>query len=658
MRKTSKFLFATAMAVTVLALANPSPTVMAKSKGKKSKVVYTLKKGTLTISGKGEMPKKMTFKNNKKVKKVVIKNGVTSVSDKAFYKCKNLSKVTIGKSVKKIGIDSFNGTKIKKVTIPKKVKEIGQDAFNNCKQLENITLPGKYRLKKKEGDDANDTIMYGSTPDTVTFSTSIDLKTVTYVNSYAFAVSANDKNYTSKSGLIYTKDGKTLVRVPAETKELSIYEGCENFALQSILYGTYSDGDVIVACDKLEKIRIPASVKKINLESYKTGDYLDRFDETKDVVISGADLDAESIINLCNRTNITTWSNVAKQVPSVKVEDGMYISKEGVMLGYEGKAEKVVIPEGVNTIASYALNVNNTDGSKKVAKEIVMPDTVTTIEDNAFRAEKNVEQITWSKNLKTVGDSAFEGCSLITLDMPTTVTKWGSRVFACSNLEKITISSTIKEIPDGMFESCIFLEGAVIPDNIEVIGNSAFSQCDRFKTVTIGKNVKTIKANAFRYSGLKEVIIPANVEKVENGAFANQWPLEKAVIEGKTVFENGVFNSTSSVTLDYRAGAQYNKTSIKLRSVKKSKNKYLTTKTKWVKVKGVSGYEVKVATDKKFKKNTKTVKVTETKTDVTVKIKVKDVKKIKKVYVKVTPYTFVNGTKVYGIAQTDLMEIN
>ena len=51
----------------------------------------------------------------------------------------------------------------------------------------------------------------------------------------------------------------------------------------------------------------------------------------------------------------------------------------------------------------------------------------------------------------------------------------------------------------------IFLEGAVIPDNIEVIGNSAFSQCDRFKTVTIGKNVKTIKANAFRYSGLKKL---------------------------------------------------------------------------------------------------------------------------------------------------------
>ena len=85
MRKTSKFLFATAMAVTVLALANPSPTVMAKSKGKKSKVVYTLKKGTLTISGKGEMPKKMTFKNNKKVKKSLTLTGCFGTLNRQLY---------------------------------------------------------------------------------------------------------------------------------------------------------------------------------------------------------------------------------------------------------------------------------------------------------------------------------------------------------------------------------------------------------------------------------------------------------------------------------------------------------------------------------------------------------------------------------------------
>ena len=152
---------------------------------------------------------------------------------------------------------------------------------------------------------------------TVTFSTSIDLKTVTYVNSNVFDVSANDKNYTSKSGMIYTKDGKTLVRVSAGTKELSIDEGCETFALQSILYARHFDGDDYVVCNKLEKIRIPASVKKIDLYAYEAGDSLDRFDEVKDVVISATDLDGESIVNLCNRTNISTWANVAKQVLDV-----------------------------------------------------------------------------------------------------------------------------------------------------------------------------------------------------------------------------------------------------------------------------------------------------------------------------------------------------
>ena len=505
MRKTSKFLFATAMAVTVLALANPSPTVMAKSKGKKSKVVYTLKKGTLTISGKGEMPKKMTFKNNKKVKKVVIKNGVTSVSDKAFYKCKNLSKVTIGKSVKKIGIDSFNGTKIKKVTIPKKVKEIGQDAFENCKQLENITLPGKYTLKKKKGDDAYATIMGGSMADTVTFSTSIDLKTVTYVNSNVFDVSANDKNYTSKSGMIYTKDGKTLVRVSAGTKELSIDEGCETFALQSILYARHFDGDDYVVCDKLEKIRIPASVKKIDYNAYQAGDYHKRFDIGKDIVISGADLDGESVVNLCNRTNLSTWENIAKQVPSIKVENGMYISKDNVLIGYEGKSEKLVVPEGITTIANNVIKGEGYNPDSKIAKEIVIPDTVKVIEDRAFFSRYNLEKVTLPKNLTEIGDYAFFECNIKEIEIPNTITKWGKNVFSSCALEKVTIPTNIKEIPEGMFDACYKLKNIVIPDNIEKINEGAFWDCRNLESVTIGKNVKSIGKYAFQNTKLTTI---------------------------------------------------------------------------------------------------------------------------------------------------------
>lgn len=73
----------------------------------KTKVTYTLKKGTLTIKGKGAMPAKMKFRRNKKIKKVIIKKGVTSVSYEAFALCKNLNSVTIPSTVKTIGIRSF-----------------------------------------------------------------------------------------------------------------------------------------------------------------------------------------------------------------------------------------------------------------------------------------------------------------------------------------------------------------------------------------------------------------------------------------------------------------------------------------------------------------------------------------------------------------------
>ena len=68
----------------------------------KTKVTYTLKKGTLTIKGKGAMPAKMKFRRNKKIKKVIIKKGVTSVSYESFALCKNLNSVTIPSTVKTI----------------------------------------------------------------------------------------------------------------------------------------------------------------------------------------------------------------------------------------------------------------------------------------------------------------------------------------------------------------------------------------------------------------------------------------------------------------------------------------------------------------------------------------------------------------------------
>ena len=65
----------------------------------------------------------------------------------------------------------------------------------------------------------------------------------------------------------------------------------------------------------------------------------------------------------------------------------------------------------------------------------------------------------------------------------------------------------------------------------------------------------------------------------------------------------------------------------------------------WKKVSGVSGYEIQLATDKKFKKNKKTVTIKKQKTT---KTTVKKLKAKKKYYVRVRTYKTVNGKKVYS----------
>lgn len=82
------------------------------------------------------------------------------------------------------------------------------------------------------------------------------------------------------------------------------------------------------------------------------------------------------------------------------------------------------------------------------------------------------------------------------------------------------------------------------------------------------------------------------------------------------------------------------KTSIK--KLSKGKKKFTVT---WAKVSGVKGYQIQYSTDKKFKKNNKSVTVTKQKTT---KATVKKLKSKKKYYVRVCTYKTVNGKKIYS----------
>lgn len=80
----------------------------------------------------------------KNVKHVVIQNGVTKISDSAFYGCKNLLTFSVSSGLRIIGNFSFyNCSSLTTISIGAGVMEIRDNSFANCKSLTKITFDGR-----------------------------------------------------------------------------------------------------------------------------------------------------------------------------------------------------------------------------------------------------------------------------------------------------------------------------------------------------------------------------------------------------------------------------------------------------------------------------------------------------------------------------------
>lgn len=103
--------------------------------------------GVLTISGQGEMADWFTntvpwkdYKNSGEITRVIIHEGVTSVSTKAFVSCESLEYAFIPSSMK--DIDGFTAcSSLKSINLPEGLETIGIQAFCDCDSLKTVIIP-------------------------------------------------------------------------------------------------------------------------------------------------------------------------------------------------------------------------------------------------------------------------------------------------------------------------------------------------------------------------------------------------------------------------------------------------------------------------------------------------------------------------------------
>ena len=419
--------------VVILAVAapmfmQPDKTSAAKKKTKQTQeyVSMSYKKGVLTIKGKGEMgdPIKTTVYENKNIKKVVIKKGVTAIADFAFKGCKKLKEIilpstlkkigayafedcpikniTIPKSVKSIEPGAFAGSSIKSITIPKTVKKLGEGVFGDCKKLESITMPGNIGVIKYEepDDEYQPKSFVGDSCKSlkkIKFTTALDINILKRVGkSGGFEVLANDPKYKSVNGLLYSKDGKTLLRIPHGRKKVIISDKCTTVTAGSYGYEMY------LADSAMNEIVFPKTVKKVILDDTLLGPSYYECNNIK-ITLNMDYLDDDSI-KILWQTN-KYWRN------SLKDE----LLRKGLAKLNEENERMLMLDDGY--LCAYLMkDISKIDDRSawETIDGLVVPDNVKTIGTEAFTGFL-VKSLTFGSGVKYVEENV-----LLAADVPNT----------------------------------------------------------------------------------------------------------------------------------------------------------------------------------------------------------------------------------------------
>ena len=156
------------------------------------------------------------------------------------------------------------------------------------------------------------------------------------------------------------------------------------------------------------------------------------------------------------------------------------------------KLNKIFIPDNVKEMG-YAM-LNGCDN----LKEISVPFLDFRFGNLFVGVPESLENVTIRGGTVLV-DGAFENCdSIKQIILPNTITTIGEKAFAeCSSLETIKIPKSVISIGRHAFYKCASLEEIIIPNGVENIDDIAFVYCTNLKKIVIPRSVETVGYHLF-----------------------------------------------------------------------------------------------------------------------------------------------------------------
>lgn len=184
-------------------------------------------------------------------------------------------------------------------------------------------------------------------------------------------------------------------------------------------------------------------------------------------------------------------------------------------------------------------------GEKRNIEKVVIKSSIKRIGDWAFANCRDLKEVVIEdSSLTSIGSNAFYNCNnLIQINLPATVSEIGAYAFA--NCDKLTategtvfkLPDTLRELDDYTFFQCTALKNVVLPGQLSKIGESAFAYCNNLESINIEKtNVAEIEEYAFKETNLKEIQLPDSMVRIGAGSFVSCVNLREILISKNVVF--------------------------------------------------------------------------------------------------------------------------
>lgn len=542
------------------------------SKGDNLKWALDEENGVLKISGQGDMadyseeapaPWAGCY-----IETVSVEKGVTGIGEYAFYSCAAAT-IELPEGLERIGARAFaESACITEITVPDSVKSIGSGAFCRCIGLEKATLPQKL-------------------------------------------TALSDSLFEGCAGL-------TEVNIPQSVAAIgeNTFKGCSYLAATSIPDGVKTIGkEAFASCAAVEELKIPTGVERIGESAFK-GTNIESviFDGTKEqwTAIGGetSGIDIEKIRHSCDKGSAwlsnggehwheCSWCGKVSdksahedegdgtcKVCGAKLSD---VLAEGTLAGLSWSLARsgVLTISGSGELPELANDGTSVPWKKNsdIIIEVVIKSGVTGVGSGAFTGCTALKKVSISDTVKKLDLNAFSGCTALeafavedgneayasadgvlfnagktrliscpvgktgAYTVPETVTEIEKSAFAASGVESVSMSDAVNAVGEGAFSNCSKLKSVVLPKGLKELKKSLFSGCSALEAISIPDSVKTLGEGVFSgCAALKEVKIPGEVTVIPKNAFSGCTALESVSIPASvTAIKEAAFDGCTAL---------------------------------------------------------------------------------------------------------------